>query len=103
VTTQQYRDLLLECLVTLRHASIFTRSREQMHPTGLELYDKLITDVESALKSPGPELHRFHQGEAGWKWHQGCGCANCQNETARIIAYQKSLDKRQPDSATEQP
>lgn len=56
MNTQQHRDLLLECLVTLRHASVFVRTRESMHPTGLELYDQLVKDVEIALKSPGPEL-----------------------------------------------
>lgn len=56
MTTQQYRDVLLECLVTLRHASVFVRTREKMHPTGIELYDRLITDVENALAAPGPEL-----------------------------------------------
>ena len=53
---ERYRDLLLECLVTLRHASLFVRTRERMHPTGLELYDQLIKDVEEALKAPLPEL-----------------------------------------------
>lgn len=51
---QQYKDVLVECLVTLRHARTFVISREKMHPTGIELYDKLIVDVENALKSPGP-------------------------------------------------
>jgi hypothetical protein len=56
VSVQQYKDLLLECLVTLRHARVFIRSREKMHPTGQELYDGLVRDIEAALKSPGPEL-----------------------------------------------
>ena len=56
MTAQQYRDLLLECLVTMRHASVFVRTRERMHPTDLELYDQLVRDVESALKAPGPEI-----------------------------------------------
>lgn len=56
MTNQKYREILLECLVTLRHASIFVRTREKMHPTGLELYDQLVKDVEEALKSPGPEI-----------------------------------------------
>lgn len=51
-----YQDLLLECLVTLRHARVFVRSREKMHPTGIELYDQLVKDVEFALASPGPEI-----------------------------------------------
>ncbi len=56
MTAQKYREILLECLVTLRHASVFVRTRERMHPTGLELYDQLVKDIEDALKSPGPEL-----------------------------------------------
>lgn len=56
MTLNQYRTVLIECLVTLRHAGVFVRSREKMHPTGLELYDQLIKDVEFALKSPDPEL-----------------------------------------------
>lgn len=54
--TRAYQDLLLECLVTLRHASVFVRSREKMHPMGIELYDQLVKDVEFALGSPGPEI-----------------------------------------------
>ena len=56
MTAQKYREILLECLVTLRHASVFVRTRERMHPTGLELYDQLVSDVENALKAPAPEL-----------------------------------------------
>lgn len=56
MTVQKYREILLECLVTLRHANVFVRTRERMHPTGLELYDQLIKDIENALKSPPPEL-----------------------------------------------
>lgn len=52
---QQYKDILLECLVTLRHARTFVTSREKMHPTGVGLYDKLVTDIEGALTAPGPE------------------------------------------------
>lgn len=53
---RQYKDLLLECLVTLRHARTFVTSREKMHPTGVELYDKLIIDTQNALNAPEPEL-----------------------------------------------
>jgi hypothetical protein len=56
MTLNQYRAVLIECLVTLRHARVFAASREKMHPTGLELYDQLVIDVENALKSPDPEL-----------------------------------------------
>lgn len=58
---RQYREVLLECLVTLRHASVFVRTRERMHPTGLELYDRLVKDVEKALSAPGPEIPRDNQ------------------------------------------
>lgn len=64
MTTQQYRDVLLECLVTLRHASVFVRTREKMHPTGIELYDRLIKDVENALEAPRPELASVLNGES---------------------------------------
>lgn len=66
MTAQKYREVLLECLVTLRHASVFVRTRERMHPTGLELYDQLIKDVENALKSPGPELPQVPQTGTPW-------------------------------------
>jgi hypothetical protein len=53
---QQYKDILLECLVTLRHARTFVTSREKMHQTGIELYDNLIVEIAEALDSPEPEL-----------------------------------------------
>lgn len=53
---QRYQDLLLESLVTLRHASVFVRTREKMHATGIELYDQLVKDLEEALKAPGPDM-----------------------------------------------
>lgn len=56
MNTRQHLDLLHESLVTLRHARVFITSYEKMHPTGIELYDQLVTDIEFALKSPGPEL-----------------------------------------------
>jgi hypothetical protein len=56
LNTRQHLDLLHESLVTLRHARVFVTSREKMHPAGVELYDRLVTDIEFALKSPGPEL-----------------------------------------------
>ncbi len=59
----QYRAILIECLVTLRHARVFCDSREKMHPTGLELYDQLVKDVEFALKSPDPEAPHPTVGE----------------------------------------
>jgi hypothetical protein len=56
MNVQQYRDTLLEALVTLRHARVFITTREKMHPTGVGLYDKVTEDIETALKSPGPEI-----------------------------------------------
>lgn len=64
MTAAKYREILLECLVTLRHASVFVRTREKMHPTGLELYDQLVKDVEGALKAPGPELPATVTGDS---------------------------------------
>lgn len=58
MNTRQHLDILHESLVTLRHARVFITSREKMHPTGVELYDQLVKDIEAALKSPGPELPR---------------------------------------------
>jgi hypothetical protein len=65
MNTRQHLDLLTESLVTLRHARVFITSREKMHPTGVELYDQLVTDIEFALKSPGPELHAETEGKSG--------------------------------------
>jgi hypothetical protein len=56
VNQRQDRDILLECLVTLRHAAVFVRTRQKMHPTGVELYDQLVKDVERTLASPPAEL-----------------------------------------------
>jgi len=41
--------LLREAFLELRHAKIFTTSREKMHPTGQELYDRLVERIEAAL------------------------------------------------------
>jgi hypothetical protein len=61
---RQDRDILLECLVTLRHAAVFVRTRQKMHPTGVELYDQLLKDVERALASPPAELPSTVTGDA---------------------------------------
>lgn len=53
---RQYKDILLECLVTLRHARTFVTSREKMHPTGIELYDNLIVEIGEALDAPEPSM-----------------------------------------------
>ena len=63
---RQYKDILLECLVTLRHARTFVTSREKMHQTGIELYDNLIVEIGDALEAPEPSLpatdDEFEQG-----------------------------------------
>lgn len=46
---QPLRQLLVRCSDELRHASIFVRSREKMHPEGLKLYDELHFDIDAAL------------------------------------------------------
>lgn len=63
MNTRQHLDLLAEALVTLRHARVFVTSREKMHPTGVNLYDQLMADIEVALKSPGPEIPVDTEGE----------------------------------------
>ena len=35
-----------EILTTLKHARVFITTREKMHKTGVELYDKLIEKLE---------------------------------------------------------
>ena len=37
--------VLREVIVTMRHAHVFITSREKMHPTGVELYDELLTKI----------------------------------------------------------
>lgn len=56
MNTHQHQDLLIESLMTLRHARAFITSREKMHQSGVQLYDQLIYDIEATLKSPGPEI-----------------------------------------------
>jgi hypothetical protein len=46
---QRKLKLLADALVTLRHARIFITTREKMHPTGIELYDELIKNLEREL------------------------------------------------------
>lgn len=36
-----------EILITLKHGRIFITSREKMHSTGVQLYDELISMLES--------------------------------------------------------
>lgn len=39
--------LMKEVISTLRHAEVFIRSREKMHPTGQKLYRELLEKLES--------------------------------------------------------
>lgn len=43
-------ELLRETLTTMRHARVFISTREKMHPTGIDLYDQLLSKIDSALK-----------------------------------------------------
>jgi hypothetical protein len=56
MTLQKYRDTLVQCLMTLRHARAFITSSEQMPQSSVEIYDQLVKDVVFALRSPGPEV-----------------------------------------------
>lgn len=78
MTLNQYRAVLIDCLVTLRHARVFCDSREKMHPTGLELYDQLVKDVERALRSPDPELPSDEKD---------CACPGGQAEHLKECVY----------------
>jgi len=46
---QRCQLLLSEAAAELRHASIFIRSREKMHPDGVKLYDDLLARIEAEL------------------------------------------------------
>lgn len=102
---RQYKDILLECLVTLRHARTFVTSREKMHPTGIKLYDDLIIEVTDALNAPGPEMPALETSPAlaigtntghGHVWPRPdgmrarCGgpgmCKECSQDQARLQA-----------------
>jgi len=48
-------ELLNETIVTLSHARTFIKSREKMHPTGVELYEenlKKLICIQEMNKSP---------------------------------------------------
>jgi hypothetical protein len=47
-----------ELLVTLRHAHIFITTREKMHPTGIELYEETIKELEQLLEANEPVVPR---------------------------------------------
>ena len=42
--SDELKKQVKELKVTMRHASIFIRSRQKMHPVGIELYDELLND-----------------------------------------------------------
>jgi Flp pilus assembly CpaF family ATPase len=42
-------NILQEIIVTMRHARVFITSREKMHPTGVQLYDELLTKLETRV------------------------------------------------------
>lgn len=39
--------LMREIIVTLRHAEVFIRTKEKMHPTGQKLYRELLDKLDS--------------------------------------------------------
>ena len=43
---------LREVIVTMKHAHVFITSREKMHPTGIELYDELLTKIAALAPEP---------------------------------------------------
>jgi hypothetical protein len=45
----QVDNILQEIIVTMRHARIFITTREKMHPTGVQLYDELLTKLETRV------------------------------------------------------
>lgn len=47
---KELEGLLEECFVTMRHAGVFIRTREKMHPDGITLYDELQEKVNIRLK-----------------------------------------------------
>lgn len=45
----QMRHLLSEVITTMEHAQTFIRTREKMHPTGIDLYCDLINRIHAVL------------------------------------------------------
>lgn len=41
--------VLTEALVEMKHAAIFIRSREKMHPIGVKQFDQVVEQIEAAL------------------------------------------------------
>lgn len=52
IPSSDHMKLLEEAELELRHSSIFVRSREKMHPTGLDLYDDLLRRIQVYLGNP---------------------------------------------------
>ena len=50
--------LIEEVYHTMKHAQIFIRSREKMHPTGIKLYDELLKKIEDIVTQPQPKQER---------------------------------------------
>ncbi len=46
-------NLLDEILVTLRHARVFIKTREKMHPEGVRQYDDLIDRLHALVSGSG--------------------------------------------------
>lgn len=44
-----------EIISTLRHAEVFIRTREKMHPTGQQLYRELLNELEQHWWFPSDE------------------------------------------------
>lgn len=42
--------VVLEMIITLKHARTFIASKQKMHMTGIELYDELIVFLEGECK-----------------------------------------------------
>lgn len=49
------RELLQQAYTTLLHARNFIVSKERMHPTGVDLYEKLVYEICDELAKPEQE------------------------------------------------
>lgn len=54
---------LTEVIVILRHARTFITSRQKMHPTGVYLYDELLTKLEAENQPAAPLVRRAVGGQ----------------------------------------
>ena len=45
------KSVLFNIIITMNHASIFITSREKMHPTGISLYDELLSNLEELYEN----------------------------------------------------